>query len=472
MKPSTEINQQSPLKMVGSSTFGVFPKISQEQTWNMIISDNFLVSGAGFTNVSNSIFAGNGRGIYTSINFQRMIRICGNNVLVVDDNLDDLLIGKLTTFTGNVFISDNNAGQICICDLQNIYIFNYLTGVFTQATIDFLPGFMAFQNERFISVDLNTNQWRLSALSDGTSWPNIPQNVGEFQGKANPIIATVPVPGKSNLLFVFGTTEVEAWTDIGAPIFPYQKNTFFNCDYGCLNAATICWNKDMIVWLGGNEKTTPRIMFSKGDTPQEIITDGIAERLKQANHPEISSAILYYQFDHLLYQITLSHPTDNFSFIYDFTLNKIYNSSDAKMNCHPALQVAFFNQEYYFSSFVDNGLYQLSSTISTFDGNEIPRIRVTNPFRLPDSSRFVVNRLDFTLEQGCTSDPNIIDMSVSIDGGVNFSSAFRYTLNTIGHRANRFVAWNLGSANDMTFQFRFYGEGRYVLTDGNIGYFQ
>lgn len=43
--------QQVPVNVVGSSTFGRYPKISLETTYNMFISDDWLVNYAGFQKV-------------------------------------------------------------------------------------------------------------------------------------------------------------------------------------------------------------------------------------------------------------------------------------------------------------------------------------------------------------------------------------------------------------------------------------
>ena len=58
--------EPTPINIVGSSTFGRYPKISIEKTYNMFISDEFLVPYAGYQiAISSSEFTNGkiGRGI-------------------------------------------------------------------------------------------------------------------------------------------------------------------------------------------------------------------------------------------------------------------------------------------------------------------------------------------------------------------------------------------------------------------------
>jgi len=57
--------QEVPLKIVGGNHFGRYPKISVEQTFNMIISDGALVEYAGYKNIKNLNPNQTGRSIYS-----------------------------------------------------------------------------------------------------------------------------------------------------------------------------------------------------------------------------------------------------------------------------------------------------------------------------------------------------------------------------------------------------------------------
>lgn len=472
MNKKSPISTSLPLKIVGSTTFGRYPKISIEQTFNMIISDNWLVPFAGHKTVSVIAPGGEGRGIYSSTRFQHMILVIDDGVYIVNTNLSAVKIATIETSTGDVFIDENNASQIAICDKSSIYIFDYSANTFSKASLDFIPGYVCFQSGNFVAPDLVTAQWRLSDPNDGTSWPDDPQHVGEFQTKPDRLVATARVPGKGNLLYVFGETCIEPWYFLGYQLFPYQKDTYDDIDFGCLNAATIASNDDMIVWLGSNEKSGPSIMYSKGAGAQRISNDGIDFKFAQLTNPTNAYGFLFKQDGHVLYQITFPDPKDNLTYLFDFTTNKIFSLSDKYMNFHIAKRVVFFNNNYYFVSFKDGNLYEISTRYTTYDGDEIPRVRVCPSIRFPDADRFAINNVTFPIEQGQSKTLSAVDFSMSKDGGQSFTSAGRKNLNPLGFRPNRLNWWSLGSANEFIAQFRFWGQDRFVCGDGLVSIYQ
>jgi hypothetical protein len=63
-----------------------------------------------------------------------------------------------------------------------------------------------------------------------------------------------------------------------------------------------------------------------------------------------------------------------------------------------------------------------------------------------------------------------IDMSLSNDGGYQYESSFPKYLHRTGKRKSIVQWFGLGGiANDMCVQFRFWGRGRFVITDGFAG---
>lgn len=532
--------KEIPLDIVGSSKFGRYQKISVEETWNMIISDQFLVPFAGHKIVSEITNEFTGRGIHTSNRAGNMYAVIGNGFYAVSSNLSAIRLQSIATYDGDVFISENNGNQIAVCDKQKLYIYNYVTDNFQVATLPpgVIPGYVTFQNGYFIIVDLLTNLWYLSEQNNGLNWlwgaGNTPVS-GALETKPDYAVAAVRFPGRGNLLMVFGNTVAEMWTDVGDPLFPYQRNAQINIDYGCLNPATIAWNENIIVWLGGNEQSGPVIMYTMGGDVQRISTDGIDFRLARLTNPSNSYGYLFRQDGHLIYVIVF--PDDNLSYIYDFNTKLFFNISDEYLNEHIAKKIAFYNDKYYFVSNKDGNIYEISTNFTTYDGVEIPRIRTCRNIRLPDTSRFAINNLTFTIEQGVQEDvpwegilytedglpvltessqtivvldtffqiieeaiyaedgtvilcengeellasvevttsyilPQKVQLALSRDGGYTFGNYIDKELNRQGKRKNRLIFWNLGVGNDVVPQFRFWGLSRFVATDGITSIYQ
>lgn len=515
-KPGAERYKDIPLPIVGSTKFGRYPKMSSEQTYNMIVSDGWLLGFAGYKMVRKVNPTGQGRGIYTSQTQGLMYAVIDNNFISFDSALVVTHLGNLSTSIGDVYIVENNSNQITISDNENLYIYspllpspgNFVTK--TKAALGFRPGYITFQDTRTISPDLDNSLWRLSANGNSLSYPTGSQYEGAIQTKPTKAVATVRMPGKGNLLLVFGNTVAELWYDVGAQLFPYQRSQSTNIDYGCLNASTIAETDTFVAWLAANEKSGPVIMFTNGGEIKHISTDGIDFRLANLSKPQDSYGFAFKQDGHLFYIITFT--TDNLTYAYDFNTQMFFTLSDENMNAFIAKRVTFYNGQYYFVSIRDGNLYQLGSQFTNYDygdGNvfEIPRIRIVPSISLPDQSRFVAGYTGFTIEQGqfdfpdndtrfyLTTEDNIpittedgrailgggynytanspkILLSISRDGGVNFGTKWAKDLYPLGQRKSKLIWRQLGAANDMTQQFEFVGFGRFVCHDGVTGIYQ
>lgn len=523
-KPGAERYHDIPLSISGSTKFGRYPKESSEQTYNMIISDEWLVPFAGYKNVVSISATGEGRGIYSSAKQNKMYAVIDSAIYKFNTDLTYLIVGHTVTFTGDVFITENNAGQVLFSDGLNLYVYDSTAPAATAFTIlpsgtigpptdlGFTPGYVTFQNTRFISPDTKSSLWRLSDFNNGrtvANWPADSQHEGALQTKPDTAVATLRFPGRGNMLLVFGHTVTEIWNDVGAQLFPYQRNQSVNLDYGCLNPATIAESENIVCWLASNEKSGPTIMYTNGGDLKHISTDGIDFQLANIKNPTNSYGFMFKQDGHLFYVI--SFPEDNLSYAYDFNTQMFFTVSDENMNAYIAKRVAFFNDQYYFVSIIDGNLYQMSSNFYTYDygnGNihEIPRIRITPSISLPDQSRFVAGYTGFTIEQGqfdypdndtrfnlntqdgrqittqngfvlsggqdFTANVPKIQLSTSKDGGVNYGIKDTIFMKPLGRRANKLRFWRLGAANDLVQQFEFFGFGRFVVRDGVTGVYQ
>lgn len=529
---STQDIQEIPLKLVGGNKFGRYVKISIEETFNMIISDDALVDYAGYANVLTQSPLLPGRAIYYSSRGNLMIAVWGGAAYSIEKDNDILTAtfrGNIATSSGDVFISENNNRQIGITDGVNLYVYNWGTQAFQ--TLSFAvdpmtfpiksPGYISFQNGRLIIVDLNTTNWYLSGENDALTWLSTSQRVGSLQTKPDTVQAAVPVPGAGNNLILFGHNVMELWQDVGAALFPYQRASTFNVDYGCLNASSIAALDNYIVWLGANEQAGATLMVYSGNSAQSISTDGIDFKLNNLSNPTNCTGFLFRQDGHLLYQFTF--PDDNLSYVYDFETKNFFTVTDENLNYHIARNVVFFDNSYYFVSLKGGDLFQFGTQYTNFyydvdNIQQIPRIRVCPPIRLPSQRMFIVKSIGFTIENGrpneiqtfhhfiqgpgeiidtegqsdiategfvlISTEGSVIDqnaytitseaveLSLSRDGGESFGASWSLSMNRVGIRKSRFIWQRCGQANDLTIQFKFVGWGRFVAFDGVIDLYQ
>lgn len=506
-----------PIQVVGSSTFGRYNKVASGLTYNMYISDDWLINFAGYKKVQQFISGnqGEGRGAFHSTRGDIVVVVINATVFQVQTDLIYTLIGTLQTTTGEVFIDENLNNQICIVDGTFAYIYNYIAGGgLVQQTLasNFLPNYVCFHNTYFLfgNGDTTTNgaAWYAYGFATDTTIVEITQLT--LSTKPDFAIAVRRLPGQGNNVLVFGKTVCEIWTQIGG-IQNYRRNASVNIDYGCLSISTIASSDQFTAWLAVNEDNSPIILIYSTEGIKRISTDGIDYLMDNIKFPSQSTALFYTQDGHLFYQLTFYNIADNLTLIYDLNSEKFFNLSDHDGSFHPARKMVYFNGNPYFVSLKNASLYQSDTSITVYNENLSPaqsewdpilvypiaRTRVCETIRKPDSGRFIVNSFVFTMAQG--DDPNVtglslssqfdaaslaqggdfanpstlvyqprVDMAISKDSGTTWSNYVARGLNPIGNRKN-IITWNnLGSCNELTIKLRFWGTSSFQVQNGVV----
>lgn len=463
------------LGIVGSTRYGINSKISLENTYNMYVTDNCLVSYPGYKSVQ-TIPGLESRGIYASVKNNIMLHVIDSNVYRVTSSLSYEKVGNLETATGPVFITENNT-QFCISDLDEIYIYEIGSLVRKANTQPgspgdpFLAGYMDYQDDYFLCPNRLNNEWHISHLGDGDDWTALDSSTGLtyssiYGTKPDTMMAVVAF---NRQIFVMAQTGTEIWRDVGNTLFPYERDNSVAIDHGCISIESIAEGFNYVVWLSKNSYSNASIMYSTGGQPQPLRNDGIELSLQDLVYPESSTGFLFQLGDHIFYQITFYK--DNLTLLYDFTTNRFYTVTDENNNFHIARKLVAFNNKNYFIGLPKPGetevsLYELSDKYTTYDGKPIPQFRIVPPFRKPDASRFRMNSLTITMQQGTSQQEQTVGISLSTDGGISFGDSMRNTTNDRGYGANKMVFRQLGSANDATFKIEFWNGDADSLTDG------
>lgn len=439
----TPNSEQIPVNIVGSSTFGNYPKISLEKTYNMFMSDGWLVPYPGYHKVAELISGGTeGRGLFRSFRGNIMVAVVDTLVYRIDVNLSSQIVGHLNTSIGEVFMDENLDEQIGIVDGTNFYIYNYTINQLVQVTDSYLgttliPNYITYHNNFFLIGNA-------SKTGTGSNWyayqaiPNQPLGIAQhsvmgLETKPDDALAIVRIPGQAANVLVMGGSVCEIWTQVAGltdlgTAQDYQRNNSISIDQGVLSVSTIATNETQICWLAVNDTNMPSIMVMEGQTTRRISTDGIDFFLQNLYAPESSTADMYRLNGHLFYHLTFFDPRDNVTLLYDFNTEKFCHLSDQDLNFHPARELVFFNpnennpildtvpQNIFFISIKGGNIYQLSQNfdeiiedinddpLAGVDPNlvfEMQRIRICKPIRFPTSAPFKANQLCFTIEMGC-----------------------------------------------------------------------
>lgn len=535
--------QALPINITGSSTFGVDNKISAEITYNMYKTDDWMTNYIGYQIISNpgAFINGKSRRIYVSVVSDVIIQVVANIVYAVQVNVNYNVypntfiptitkVGTLNTSTSPVYISEDVQGNILISDTLDLWVYSPQgPDTFYQVVLGdagdpngFVPGYIWFGNGNFIMIaraivdaPLNPNYdvvpyWTLSEYADPdangqvkVTFPGGSQFTQVMNSKAGRSVGGSYVPSKGNLILVMGENVTEPWFYTAGQLFPYQKNTAFNIDYGCINPNTICELDQAVIWLGRNEKTGPMIFMSDGGIPKPIVTDGIDRQLAALKYPDQSEAFILRINSHIFYHLNFTNPADNLSLFYDIKADAIYHACDEEFNYFGLSQIVLLDNEYYGISTADNNLYHIPKDNWTYNGLEPPLIRICKTVLLEDQTPFIATDIGFTIKQGNTnpqynfglpfnltddlgnlfitdsgdylitdqdseSNPYYprVDFSFSLDGGETYSQIVGRDLNPLGQRQNILDWFKLGRMNTFTAQFRFYGINKFVCTDG------
>lgn len=498
MRQTPGATRQS-VNIVGSSTYGRYPKISSEVTYNLYESDSWLVSYSGWKRVLQFFGSnvGQGRGMFHSVRANCIITVVNSSVFRVDANLIVTPLGTLNTSSGEVYIDENLSNQICIVDGLNAYIYNHSGApLLVQQTLTGglqNPSYVTYINTYFLfgNSDMSSagSEWDVYGVDPMDDTKIVFKVDLPIQTKPDYAIAVKRIPGQSANVLVFGTSVCEIWTQTGsAGVYLFLKNQSVNIDYGCLSIATIASCDQYIAWLGVNESNAPVITVFSSQGASQISTDGINHTLSDLKYPQQSTATFYRKDGHLFYQLTFYNPADNITFVYDFETQKFYNLTDGNLDHHPAIDVVYFNQKSYFLSLNNASMYELSTDLTTFDENidgqdpnlisEIPRIRVCAPIRHPDSSQFRANGVYMMIEQGYDSNYTVldinkqplgytprVDLAISGDGGVTWSNYVSRNMQPEGFRQNMMTWEKLGAFNDLTLKFRFQGTSHFCVNN-------
>lgn len=448
-----------PIDIVGATNPGRYNKISAEATYNMIVSNGALVPYSGYRKARSIADSGKARAIFRSELGNFLLVVVDDGVYRVSTGLSSQKIGDLTTTSGSVEIDENGSSEIAISDGAQLYRYDYESDTFdTQIPFPgppvIAPNSITQSLGYLFVTGLEKNFFGYSAVNDMTTFPNVNQNeIGSDK--------IVGVAQFREMVFVFGQRHTKIWRDMGLAEDPFRLDQSVVMEYGCLNKDSIAVGIDFVCWVAASEDTNASIMVSTGGNPQALSTDGIDFKLSQLSAPEDCSGFIFQEDGHVFYQVTFE--TDNLTLVYDFTSKGFIYVTDENLDHHIAKKVVNFNGKYYFISYDDANLYEMGSHLTTYNGAIIPRIRITKNHSSPTYSLIRCDKLEVVAEQGMEDGSMHIDMAISKDGGESFGHYTRKELSRKGDRKGVIRFWRLGTARDWTYQFRFYGEGRFVI---------
>ena len=392
------------------------------------------------------------RGLRPVQNGTILLAIIGNTLYTIDSTFTATSRGALSTTTGVIQITDNNAAAY-FCDGPNRYSYTYATNAFAivadggftgGGACDIVDGFIVYNQP-------GTQNWGATSLNSTAS---LALSVAKKDGSPDNIVTLIV---NNREVFLLGEYTSEVWVDVGAFPFPFQRVPGTSTQQGCGAKNSVARLGNSFAYLSQNIRGHGIIVVMEGYSPKEISTHAVTESLE--GH-KVDDAIAYtHQVEgHEFYVI--SFPTIDLTWVFDAATNLWHKwlSVDSfnvyhrhRSNCHCLFQGLGIVGDY-----LNGKIYQLDKQTYTEDGTTIRRLRRC-PHLVADYLQQFFNLLQIAFQPGVGlnigqgSDPQAM-LRWSNDGGSTWSNEHWKTIGKVGKYRNRVIWRRLGSARDRIYE--------------------
>jgi hypothetical protein len=379
---------------------------------------------------------GNDTGMYVT---------AGNVVKSLTQAGSTIVQGAIGTSVGLVGMALNPT-QLMVVDGSAGYVFNPTTGVVLVVGASFPNGArtIAYCNGFFIAELPGTNQFFVSALNDGTTWPGL-----SFATAVQAIDGIYAVDQLGGILIIFSGGHVEFWQNQASTPEPFvyiqNSATMYGLEavYGRVHVG------DSLLFLahtgGGSFQGSSgsfQICRIKGYSVEVVSTTDIDNILQSmARSSGITDCTCFsYQIDsHHFAQFNF--PAANRSLLLDTTTGLWSEVQSGITQMHAARHLANLGCQAYgtgfFSDYSNGNVYQFDPGVYTDNGNVIVR-EVVTPCALEDFNTFRVSQIYLDMRTGVgLPTPGLqgyypqVELSIARDGR-DFGVARRFPLGVMG----------------------------------------
>lgn len=352
----------------------------------------------------------------------------------------------------NVLSMDNNGTQLCIVNGTVGYIYTTAGGLQLITDADFFPAnTVTFFDQRFVFDKKNSNQFFASDTLDGTAYTGTA--IATAEARPDYVIA---VRLNGQVLLVFGEKTIEAWQDIGAPNFPYERIPGALIERGLLAPYAFCSADNTTFFLGEN-----RVLYRlAGLSPQRVSNHAIETEWQ--DYTKVSDAFLFsFHFNgHEFVYVTF--PSRPATWVFDISSGMPHERESWDVSGHNLgrwrgnCTINIYDKTLIGDAFTGKIGY-LSNTTYTEYGNTMQG-SATGVHVHSDRKRVFVPRLELDVETGVGlntgqgSDPQIM-LDISKDGGRTFGSRQLWkSMGALGEYRKRLKWTRLGQARDWVFR--------------------
>jgi len=373
--------------------------------------------------------------------------VSGNTFYRIDTSYNALSFGIING-TGPVSMSDNGT-QIFIAANPDGYIFNMDTEIFAPITDPDFPGAVTvgYIDGYFVFNEPNSQKIWVTELLDGTSVE--PLDFASAEGSPDGLVSLIV---DHREVWLFGTSTVEVWYNVGGLDFPLQRIQGAYNEIGCAAPYSMAKLDNSVFWLGSDARGEGIVYRNNGYRGMRVSTHAVEWQIQQ--YGDISDAIGYsYQQDgHYFYVLTF--PSAGATWVYDVSTQGWHERAaweNGSFNRHRSNCQMTFNHQIIVGDYNDGRIYAFDLEKYTDDG--APQRWLRSWRALPQGqnpmTRSTQHSLQLDVETGVGlnlgqgSDPQVM-LRWSDDGGHTWSNEHWSSAGAIGAYGSRLFWRRLG----------------------------
>ena len=266
---------------------------------------------------------GGGRALYTSVATGRVFAVVGHQFLELGVGGGFLLWGTLLSGGGPVSMAENMTQLVLVDGSPNGYCFTFASNTW-QAITDagFQGGDVVTSIDGYFVLNApRTQQWYISALNDGLSYPIL-----DFASAEGAPDLVVSLFADHRELWVFGTISTEVFFNSGNQDFPFDRIQGAFIRQGCAAPQSPARLDNSLVWLGRDTLGQGMVWRANGYIPQRISTHAVETSL--GRYARLDDAVGYSEQRDGHQWYVLGFPTGNATWVYDASTQLWHERAD------------------------------------------------------------------------------------------------------------------------------------------------
>lgn len=383
--------------------------------------------------------------------------VAGNTVYRVDRNYQQLALGEIGTYTGEIGIASNGA-QILLVDGAHGWLVDVKASTLNVISDPEFPGGVtraAYQDSFFLVTGDGTGKFYMNEVpNDGGKWNGL-----DFASAEGSPDNTIGIISDHRELWLFGELSAEVWSNTGNADFPFQRAGNVFIEHGCAAAGTVAKADNTVFWLGADDKGAGIVWRADGYTPLRISTHALEKTLGGYETIADAVAFTYQQEGHIFYVLTF--PTAGATWCYDAATQLWHerawrDPNTGRLGRWRANCSVFANGEHLVGDFENGNVYALDLDTFEDDGAPILRMRRSTASE-SQQQRMFYSALQVDMETGVGTasgqgEAPLLMLRYSSDGGHTWSPERTATVGATGQYGARAKFSRLGSGRNRVWE--------------------